>query len=234
MLLSLPLLQATLRPSPETWAAMPLKAAGRFCARCQHKVHDFSQLADPGPALAAAPVAPTRLRPQLQQFLVVLVLGCGLGLPAHEALAQVRRAGMPAVGCKPVVHPQLPKHKESPLLQSISGGTVSARHDTTWTYVEEMPVFRGSSDYRLMAAYVQQHLFWPEGGRICVSGKVFVSFAVGIDGLPRDVKVVKGLYPSLDAAVIRAVHMLGRMQPGRKKGRPVAVTLILPVSFNRE
>lgn len=269
MLLSLPLLHATLLPCVENWIAMPATAAGRYCARCEHVVHDFSQAADLAVAFvaaqaaalggqvcgrfAAAQVVAPRLQLRLQRFLVALVLVFGLGLPAHEALAQVRQvattvkpARSPAhrprrrpVGAQPTTQlAEVPEEIE--FIGGIGPESYAAQEvvaiplDTVLTYAEQMPALPGGT-FRELPVHIQHQMRWPAGsGRICAEGRVYVQFVVGKSGLVRDVKVLKGLEPTFDAEAVRAVQTLGRLQPGRQKGWAVAVTLTLPVSFNRE
>ena len=225
MLLSLPLLQATLQPCPESWDAMLTTPAGRFCARCQHTVHDFSQAPDPAAALtaaratsptgrvcgrfAAAQVSRPRLSGRLRRFVVALVLVFGLGLPAHEALAQVRRAGVKA---KPARQPKTVPQPE-PLLGVV---------------VEPMPEYKDGGQQGLIR-FMQKTCTYPDGAT--KEGKVYLSFTVDEAGKVRNLQVVKGLEPLLDAEALRAARLIGPWKPGTQSGRPKAVNFTMPVTF---
>jgi TonB family protein len=63
-----------------------------------------------------------------------------------------------------------------------------------------------------------------------LSGSVLVSLTVGIDGVPTDIKVVKGLGEGLDEKAVEAVSQW-RFQPGTKKGVAVAVQAQVSVNF---
>ena len=52
------------------------------------------------------------------------------------------------------------------------------------------------------------------------AGTIELRFVVGVDGVPREVEVTRGLDPILDAAARDAVAHL-RYQPGLLRGRPV-------------
>ena len=70
----------------------------------------------------------------------------------------------------------------------------------------------------------------PEALADHLSGSVLVSLTVGIDGVPTDIKVVKGLGEGLDEKAVEAVSQW-RFQPGTKKGVPVAVQAQVSVNF---
>ncbi|RZK89314.1 MAG: TonB family protein, partial [Hymenobacter sp.] len=61
------------------------------------------------------------------------------------------------------------------------------------------------------------------------AGRVFVRFIVDTDGTVQDVKMVKGLLPAWDAAVVAAVQKLPRFEPGRQNGQAVAVDFTVPI-----
>jgi len=63
-----------------------------------------------------------------------------------------------------------------------------------------------------------------------LSGSVLVSLTVGVDGVPTDITVVKGLGEGLDEKAVEAVSQW-RFQPGTKKGVPVAVKAQVSVDF---
>lgn len=121
-MLPLPILNVHLSACQEDWQQMTPAAQGRHCDQCRRTVLDFTQATQPEleAAFLAAPdgrvcgrfqpqqLAPEQpaslprrvaLRPRQRKFLVALLLVCGLGLSAREAVGQVRKA-MPAA--KPV------------------------------------------------------------------------------------------------------------------------------------
>jgi periplasmic protein TonB len=61
-------------------------------------------------------------------------------------------------------------------------------------------------------------------------GVVLLDLVVGTDGLPRDVKVDRGLTPELEQAAIDTVKQW-KFAPATKDGRPVAVLIKVEVNF---
>ncbi len=86
-----------------------------------------------------------------------------------------------------------------------------------------------------VAAYIGHRIKWPaKAGRTCTGGRVFVSFTVAADGWVRDVHIVKSLHPLFDAEVLRVIRALPRFEPGRQRGKPVAISWTMPVTFQLE
>ncbi|TKC05217.1 energy transducer TonB [Pedobacter frigoris] len=68
--------------------------------------------------------------------------------------------------------------------------------------------------------------------RDSASGKVVLSFFVDADGTVDDVKVERGVYPSLDQEAVRVVQASRGWIPGKQRGVPVRVKYNIPISFN--
>ena len=64
-----------------------------------------------------------------------------------------------------------------------------------------------------------------------VQGRVMLQFTVGADGVVRDVKVLRGVDPSLDKEAVRVVSMSPKWTPGKQRDRNVKVTYTFPVIF---
>ena len=114
-----------------------------------------------------------------------------------------------------------------------------ARSDSTgsvYTYVEQMPALPGSTGgHAAISAAVQSNLLVPPDLPVGTS-RVFVTFLVGPSGfvMRNSIRVVQqSRYPSADAAAVAAVARLPRLQGGRQNGRPVSVSLTLPVVFTK-
>ena len=94
-----------------------------------------------------------------------------------------------------------------------------------------MPTFQ-HQPMQTVAAYIRHRIKWPaKAGRICTGGRVFASFTVDADGWVRDVRIVKSLHPLFDAEVLRVIRALPRFEPGRQRGKPVAISWTMPVTF---
>ena len=80
--------------------------------------------------------------------------------------------------------------------------------------------------------YLQRHIKYSEALAANPQyGTVFASFTVTQAGNVSDAKIVKGLSPDYDAAVLQAVQSLPRFIPGKQDGKAVAVSFTVPVRF---
>ncbi|MBO2008362.1 TonB family protein [Hymenobacter negativus] len=98
--------------------------------------------------------------------------------------------------------------------------------------VEQMPELPGGGGPEAIVNEIQQHLAYPDvppGSR--TDGNTFVSFIVTEKGEVQAVKVLKSLGPQYDAAVVAAIQKLPAFVPGRKGGKPVAVSYTVPIRF---
>lgn len=62
-------------------------------------------------------------------------------------------------------------------------------------------------------------------------GRVIAQFVVTTDGSVADVKIVRGVYPSLDEEAIRVIKSMPKWKPGTQDGKPINVRYTLPVMF---
>ena len=121
------------------------------------------------------------------------------------------------------------------LSQPAFAQTSAARPKAVYTYVEQMPQLPGGGGAMAISMAVQKNVVYPpQALHAHVEGRVFVSFTVAASGSVVDVAVVKGIHPSCDSAVMKAVHQLPRFTPGRQAGRAVAVQFTVPVTFRLE
>ncbi|SDY17542.1 energy transducer TonB [Hymenobacter psychrophilus] len=256
-MLPLPLLNVRLQACSENWAQMTPAARGRHCAHCNRTVLDFTQAtpADLEAAFQSAPDGrvcgrfraeqlaadqpaplPARpaLRPKLRRFLVALVLVCGLGLSGREAVAQVRQA----VQTEPRT-PVINTPEQAPTLLITYGGLVFYEHEypktsvktltgqEIFTYVEQMPVFRGGNEdlRRFIAGQVRQ----PKDA--LYEGRVFVKFVIDEQGQVTNSHILRGLNEAADTEALRVVRLLPPFTPGRQNGRTVKVSYTVRISF---
>ena len=95
---------------------------------------------------------------------------------------------------------------------------------------ETMPSFEGgiSEFYK----FVGKHLKYPaQARRMGIEGKVYVHFVVSKEGSLSDIKVVKGIGAGCDEEVLRIINMSPKWNPGRQRGNPVRVRMMLPITF---
>jgi protein TonB len=101
-----------------------------------------------------------------------------------------------------------------------------------YTYAEKMPQLPGGGGQAAIVNAIHQRIVCsPEVLRDQVHGRVFVMFTIAPTGLVQGVTVRKGLRADCDSAVVQAVRQLPRFEPGIQAGKPVAVSLTVPVTF---
>jgi protein TonB len=97
--------------------------------------------------------------------------------------------------------------------------------------VEEKPKFQGG-DANTFSKWVSTHLDYPEIAKENgVSGRVMVQFTVNPNGTVSDVKVLRGVDPSLDKEAVRVIQSSPKWTPGKQRDRAVKVTYQFPVIF---
>ena len=96
--------------------------------------------------------------------------------------------------------------------------------------VEQAPQFPGGPAE--LMAWLGKNIRYPviaqENG---IQGRVICQFVVGSDGSVRDIKVMRGVDPSLDKEAIRVIQSMPKWIPGRQNGKAVSVRYTLPVTF---
>lgn len=83
--------------------------------------------------------------------------------------------------------------------------------------------------------YLQKNLKYPKDARRQkIEGKVYVEFVVDKYGQIKNVRIIKGLFPSCDAEVLRIFEQMKQdivWKPGKEKGRNVDVKMSVPIQF---
>lgn len=102
--------------------------------------------------------------------------------------------------------------------------------DEIFTIVEEKPEPTGG--YSSFYEYVSKNLHYPGRARqLGIEGRVFIQFVVEKDGSLTDIQVVKGIGGGCDEEAVRVISQAPKWNPGKQRGRPVRVRMILPVVF---
>ena len=96
--------------------------------------------------------------------------------------------------------------------------------------VEQAPQFPGGQAE--LMSWLGKNIRYPviaqENG---IQGRVICQFVVGSDGSVRDIKVMRGVDPSLDKEAVRVIQSMPKWIPGRQNGKAVSVRYTLPVIF---
>lgn len=97
--------------------------------------------------------------------------------------------------------------------------------------VEDMPTFQGK-DKDYFRTYIQKNLRYPtiaaENG---ISGRVYVQFVVNKRGEVTNVRVVRGVDPSLDKEAVRVIKSSPKWGAGKQRGQAVSVGFTFPIVF---
>lgn len=102
--------------------------------------------------------------------------------------------------------------------------------DEIFMVVEDMPEFPGGDAAR--QNWIVKNMVYPEIERENgIQGLVVVSFVVEKDGSITNIKVLKSVSPNIDAEAIRVVKAMPGWKPGKQRGKPVRVTINLPLRF---
>lgn len=113
---------------------------------------------------------------------------------------------------------------EPPIIEDIMP---EEKAETVFKIVESMP---GSTESFLK--FMFKNIKYPkQASRMNIEGKVFVQFTVSKDGTMKDIKVVRGLGYGCDEEVLRVMQMPYKWTPGKQRGEPVNVQMILPITF---
>ncbi len=102
--------------------------------------------------------------------------------------------------------------------------------DEIFLIVEEQPEPIGgmSTFYQ----YINSNLKYPSQAlRMGLQGKVFVQFVIEKDGAVTQVTVIRGIDSSCNEEAIRVISNAPAWKPGKQRGKPVRVKMVLPISF---
>lgn len=96
--------------------------------------------------------------------------------------------------------------------------------------VEDVPHFPGG--IQALSEYISSNILYPKKAlKKKISGKVMVRFLVDKQGNIKDVAIEKGVDSLLDQEALRVVSNMPKWKPGEQRGKPVGVTLSVPVEF---
>lgn len=97
--------------------------------------------------------------------------------------------------------------------------------------VEHMPTFQNEG-IEGFQKYVMKNVVYNEAARDAGTvGTVIVEFVVGKTGKVEDIKILRGVDPTLDNEVVRVLKNAPAWKPGYQRGNPVKVKFTLPVKF---
>lgn len=113
-----------------------------------------------------------------------------------------------------IAAPEPPKHEEE--------------QGKIFEVVEQQPQFPGGSVNGWLADHIKYPVVAAENG---ISGRVVVQFVVERDGSVSQVRVVRGVDPSLDKEAQRVISSMPKWIPGKQNGQAVRSRFTVPVTF---
>ena len=100
----------------------------------------------------------------------------------------------------------------------------------TYKKLEKMPEFPGGTD--AMNKFILTSLRYPAEARTKkIEGKVLVSFTVKDDGTLIYVETMNSIGGGCDEEAVRIVKSMPKWKPGENTGKPVDVSMVLPIVF---
>jgi TonB family protein len=113
---------------------------------------------------------------------------------------------------------------------SQRGGGANNTQATVYTNVDRMPEYPGGEE--AITKFIKANMKYPVAARAKkITGKVYTEFVVNERGEIETVEILRNLEPTLDAEAVRLVKSLKGWKPGKNLGKPVKVSMVLPVEF---
>lgn len=102
--------------------------------------------------------------------------------------------------------------------------------EEVFVIVEEQPHPKGGM--QAFYDHINSNIRYPsQARRMNIEGRVFVQFIVERDGSVSQVEVVRGIGGGCDDEAIRVVSSAPKWEPGKQRGKPVRVRMVLPITF---
>ena len=102
--------------------------------------------------------------------------------------------------------------------------------DVIFDIVEDKPEFPGGD--AAMYKFLGKSIDYPSTARrMGIDGRVFVQFVIEKDGSVSNVQTIKGIGAGCDEEAARVIKGMPKWTPGKQRGVPVKVRMIIPVFF---
>ena len=102
-----------------------------------------------------------------------------------------------------------------------------------FTIVELQPEPVGG--FTAFYSYVGENLKYPKSAqRGNIQGRVYIEFVVEKDGSLTDIKTIKGIGGGCDEEACRIIGNAPKWKPGKQRGQPVRVKMVIPILFRLE
>lgn len=102
--------------------------------------------------------------------------------------------------------------------------------ETALEVADKMPTFPGGQ--AALMQYLAKSIKYPTiAQKNKEQGRVMIQMIIGKDGSMSDIRVLKGVSPTLDAEAIRVMSNMPNWEPGMDKGKAISVKYTVPVVF---
>ena len=120
--------------------------------------------------------------------------------------------------------------EQLPFVIEEEGGIEEETSEEIFLIVEEQPSPKGGM--KAFYNHVNTIIKYPsQARRMGIQGRVFVQFVIEKDGSITQVKVIRGISDTCDSEAIRVVSSAPAWNPGKQRGQPVRVKMVLPIAF---
>lgn len=114
----------------------------------------------------------------------------------------------------------------------LQNGFSFDKSDVKYSYDKVAEVATPQGGMQGLGDHLMRTLTYPKVARKKgIQGKVFIEFVVDKRGEVTDTKVIKGIGHECDEEAVRAIKLCPRWNPGKQRGQPVKVRMVLPISF---
>lgn len=118
-------------------------------------------------------------------------------------------------------------HKKS--LNSLKPITNEIVKDSVYTEVDVYPEFPGG-EKEMMKFIIENFKLSEKAKKDGVEGTVYTGFVVSKKGKIKDVKVLKGLTPEIDAECARVISLMPKWKSGKVNNKRVNVEYVIPIN----
>ena len=103
--------------------------------------------------------------------------------------------------------------------------------EEVFDFVEEMPTPLGglAGFYKFLGKNIK---YPKQARRMGIEGKVFVQFIIDEEGNITELRIAKGIGAGCDQEALRVLENAPAWSPGRQRGRPVKVRMMVPILFS--
>lgn len=122
---------------------------------------------------------------------------------------------------------------DQPIIVEMDLEVQEEKVEEVFTIVEQQPIPIGG--FSAFYAYVGENLKYPRlAQRGNIQGRVYIEFVVEKDGSLTDIKTMKGIGGGCDEEACRIIGNAPNWKPGKQRGQPVRVKMVIPILFRLE